>query len=824
MKLKKYMFLTIVLLLIALLSLAVACNKHKHSYVWQESTPPTCENDGVETGKCVCGDIDTRPIPKKGHFWGDFEVIELPTEAEVGLATTTCQNDNSHTHSISLPVLTDEAYTKTPDAKGFNVEYAILINDEVTGSHGITIKFTIFVHKHTFVYDTIKESTCMEAGLKKGVCSHELCDEVDEQPIPKLDHEWEEPEIIKYPAQNTEGKAIIKCKLDENETHVREYVLPSLSSVWKDYTNPKDESNCVYNAYVASLDENNNTLYHLSMTVYDPLEGIGTPQTFEIAFDLTSSTHLHIYGPYEVENMPTSSTSGRAVSRCQITSTHTKTMLLPRFNNTNEPEENYSYEIVDNMVYWTIQRQDTNKVTQTFSGSYELPSSIVIQIGAYNGAVGPEEYADGDTIKLKVGDYPQTINIVTLLGGANTLTMSFKCVDENGKTIEISTDFMNNSASQDLGLILDADFLKTGFSIYFKDFYPTVHYLTLDAGNGLKSTYKIEPILEAPTGSGTSVLKPQTYNTKQQAWNYVSGTPEIFKGVELILGAGADTYVDPSCDITVFDENDLDLTSTCIIKDEIFGGKKGFVFSSEYEGTYTIVLTSTRTPSHSVSFKIKVIGSPEPDYIFSENYYYTYSTNRSKYTVTFEDFVNDFENLSSVGKAILVIEGQGKKTIPFEYEYSNGVAIFTATKEAEYGLKLNKSYDLVLELEDPFTGDIEEVVLEKIFIFHNSLTGSYAFAQNSNLDSSEMKVVLTVNQSGVYKFTITGSYVCINIDDETIYDDADDFDYIVGKHGENGENEILITLHEGDVIMIFNHGKTSSNLVIEFEEELENTL
>lgn len=820
MKLKKYIILTTALLLVVLLSLAVACNKHNHNYDWQETTPPTCESDGVKTGKCVCGEIVTQPIPKTGHFWGEFAVVELPTEDEVGLASSVCQNDDSHVHSISLPALSDNAYAKTPDEKGFNVEYAISIEDEVTSSHGIIIKFTVFVHKHTFVYEVTKEPTCMEEGVKIGVCSHELCDEVDEQPIPKLEHEWSEPEIITLPTQTAEGKAIVKCNLDDDETHQREYILPSLNSFWKDYTIPEDENNCIYNAYVASLDENDNTLYHLSMTVLDPMEAIGTPQTFEIAFEITSSAHLHVYGEYEIDTMPTSTTSGKAVARCQITSTHTRTILLPRFNNTNEPADNYSYEIVDDMVFWTIQRQDTNKVLQTFTGSYEKPSSIVIKVSPYGGVATPEEYADGDTIKLKVGDYPQTITVLTLLSGANTLTMSFKCVDENGNQIEIYNDFMQNFAPENLGLILDADFSKTGYSIYFKDFHPTVHYLTLDAGNGLKSTYRIEPILEAPTGSGSSILRPQIFSTKQQAWNFVSGTPEIFKNVELILGAGAETYVDPSSDVTVFDENDFDVTSSVIVREELFQGKKGFVFASANAGTFKITLTSTRTPTYSISFKIKVIGNPEPNYLFSENYYYTYSTNRSKYTVTFEDIVTDGENGTSSGKAILLIEGQGKKTVPFEYAYADGVAIFTAPKDAEYGLKLNLNYDLVLELEDPFSGDIEEVVLEKIIIFHNSLVGSYVFAQNSNLESSEMKVVLTVNQSGVYKFTITGNYVCINVNDKNVYADIQDFDYVVGKHNGEGENEISITLHEGDVIVIFNHGKTSSNLVIEFEESL----
>ncbi len=45
--------------------------KHEHSYTWTVTKEPKCLTEGEETGKCACGDVQTRKLDKLGHDFGN---------------------------------------------------------------------------------------------------------------------------------------------------------------------------------------------------------------------------------------------------------------------------------------------------------------------------------------------------------------------------------------------------------------------------------------------------------------------------------------------------------------------------------------------------------------------------------------------------------------------------------------------------------------------------------------------------------------------------------------------------------------------------------
>lgn len=97
-------------------------SSHQHNYEnWTVTTPPTCTEQGVETGTCAAdGATTTRPvaIDPDAHNYGDWTVSVKPTATAEGTATRVCANNASHVDSVTLPVLSEENYTVTVKREG----------------------------------------------------------------------------------------------------------------------------------------------------------------------------------------------------------------------------------------------------------------------------------------------------------------------------------------------------------------------------------------------------------------------------------------------------------------------------------------------------------------------------------------------------------------------------------------------------------------------------------------------------------------------------------------------------------------------------------
>lgn len=63
---------------------------HKHSYSSSVTTEPTCEDYGVRTYTCSCGNSYTETIPKADHSLGEWVVIKNPTVADYGIKVQYC--------------------------------------------------------------------------------------------------------------------------------------------------------------------------------------------------------------------------------------------------------------------------------------------------------------------------------------------------------------------------------------------------------------------------------------------------------------------------------------------------------------------------------------------------------------------------------------------------------------------------------------------------------------------------------------------------------------------------------------------------------------
>ncbi len=101
---KKSLCIILALALICSVTL-VACNNHTHSYVSQLTKYPTCNEDGVRTYTCDCGDTYTEVISMNSELH-DYSFVEKE-EAGYLITTYTCQHCQ-HTYDKKVPINGDE--------------------------------------------------------------------------------------------------------------------------------------------------------------------------------------------------------------------------------------------------------------------------------------------------------------------------------------------------------------------------------------------------------------------------------------------------------------------------------------------------------------------------------------------------------------------------------------------------------------------------------------------------------------------------------------------------------------------------------------------
>ena len=110
--------------------------EHKHSYNEEITTPATCEESGVKTLTCSCGDTYTERVSPTGHQWSSWLEGDAPTYTAKGQEIRGCGNCNI-TETREIPQLDPEETFKSYPAYlhtlGYFAEVDSLTADRMFG-------------------------------------------------------------------------------------------------------------------------------------------------------------------------------------------------------------------------------------------------------------------------------------------------------------------------------------------------------------------------------------------------------------------------------------------------------------------------------------------------------------------------------------------------------------------------------------------------------------------------------------------------------------------------------------------------------------------
>lgn len=129
---------------------------------WEETTPATCQAEGVQTRKCACGATDTMPIAKKTHSYST--VVTAPTCTEMGYTTHTCSCGDSYKSDY-----------KNPTGHSFG----------------------------TWIVTT--QPTCTAEGEQSRSCTHTGCKTTETMPVGAKGHNYVKNNGLSKTANCTEG-------------------------------------------------------------------------------------------------------------------------------------------------------------------------------------------------------------------------------------------------------------------------------------------------------------------------------------------------------------------------------------------------------------------------------------------------------------------------------------------------------------------------------------------------------------------------------------------------------------------------------------------
>ena len=155
---------------------------HTHSYESKVTYDATCEEAGLLTYTCQCGDSYTEEIEATGHSYNPETTIE-PTCTKAGLLTYTCKCGASYT---SIVKALGHSHTKEITSEATCTE-AGLITYTCKCGDTYTEKIKSPGHKHT--KEVTAEPTCEEAGLATYTCE---CGDTYTKELTALGHSYKD--------------------------------------------------------------------------------------------------------------------------------------------------------------------------------------------------------------------------------------------------------------------------------------------------------------------------------------------------------------------------------------------------------------------------------------------------------------------------------------------------------------------------------------------------------------------------------------------------------------------------------------------------------
>ena len=190
-------------------------NEHDFEEFYHDAT---CEDPAVKGQICRnCGYIEEHIVAAPlQHYYGPWQISQLPTEYSGGEAIRTCYKDNNHIETLTLPALYSYEYNKQLIQGGSCISDAIY-----TYSYYDFISFEIVVEGegHQLDYYSNLQPTCEEKGYE----SYEkcrLCDYTTYQEIPAKGHNlspWETIFNATCETNGLKGRNCYECEYYEHE-------------------------------------------------------------------------------------------------------------------------------------------------------------------------------------------------------------------------------------------------------------------------------------------------------------------------------------------------------------------------------------------------------------------------------------------------------------------------------------------------------------------------------------------------------------------------------------------------------------------------------
>ena len=152
-----------------------------HNYVPETRVEPTCTEDGYVTYVCRCNDSYQEDIKSTGHSYTS-ETTVAPTCTKTGLLTYTCKCGESYT---SIVKATGHSYNKEVISEATCTEAGLIT---YTCACGESYNERIKARGHSYTYEVTSEATCEDAGLLTYTCE---CSESYSKDIAPLGHSYE---------------------------------------------------------------------------------------------------------------------------------------------------------------------------------------------------------------------------------------------------------------------------------------------------------------------------------------------------------------------------------------------------------------------------------------------------------------------------------------------------------------------------------------------------------------------------------------------------------------------------------------------------------
>ena len=403
----------------------------------RETKSPTCTEAGVKTFTCSqCNNAKTEPIPALDHQWSEWVVTTPATETTEGSETRTCQRDNTHTETRSIPKLNHThtmVHHSAVDAdcgKGTpgNIEYWVCsgckkVFSDKDGAHEINLENTVIPPDHNpSTAWSFDESShwyeCKKCKEKLDFAAHDYDDDSDTDCnicnytrviIPPHSHVLEQVPAVPatcVSAGNTEHYRCAACgeRFKDgggNEPVTEDAVkIPPLGHDWQ-------EASC-------------------ETPKFCKRDGCGVTDGAALGHD---------WGRYIVTMAATQESEGVETRTCQRNSNHTQTRPIPKlpastYGVSGEVNESGGNPAVGAVVKLVLGDRQIASTTTDDKGKYSFEKVVP---GVYN--LVAEKDGIIMTVKVTVISKDVRVSTITMPQGKTNSVVEVKS-DDSAETVE----------------------------------------------------------------------------------------------------------------------------------------------------------------------------------------------------------------------------------------------------------------------------------------------------------------------------------------------------------------------------------------------------